>query len=258
MPRKLAFNSYTVRDKLTTSENIERTFTQLRDIGYEAIELDLDRLLLHIDAGAAKDLFDRVDLRPFSAHVSFDRLESGFDLALTGAKTLGLDYIVVPTLPRDRFCKDTEGFSAGARMLASFGEKLNKSGMKFAYHNHAVEFQKFRGKTAMDIVFNEPIWKDFLAEIDVYWVQYGGGDPAEWIRKYRGRVPLVHIKDMGIIDDKPTTVEVGEGNLNFPEILEACRDSAVKWYIVEQDDSIRDPVESLRMSKNYLNGLGIY
>ena len=82
-------------------------------------------------------------------------------------------------------------------------------------------------------------------------------DPAEWIRKFQGRVPLTHIKDLGIVEGKPVTMEVGEGNMNMPYILDACKYSGVEWYIVEQDDSLIDTVESLRMSKNYLEKLGI-
>ena len=81
--------------------------------------------------------------------------------------------------------------------------------------------------------------------------------PGEWIRKYHGRVPLAHIKDYGIVEGKPMTMEVGEGNMNWPYILDACKDSGVEWYIVEQDDSLRDTVESLKISKTFLEKMGI-
>lgn len=253
----LAFNSYTVRDKLNNPENVERTFRQLREVGYEAVELDLDGLLLQFDAGELKDLLNRIGMRAFSAHTEFERLEYGIEDSIGSIKTLGLDYIVVPNLPRDRFCKDEEGWVSGTKMLASFSERLSKEGIKFAYHNHSKEFEKYRGKTAMEIVFNEANWKNYLVQIDTCWVQYGGGDPAQWIRKYKGRVPLTHIKDLGIIQGKPLPTEVGDGNMNFPYILEACKDSGVQWYIVEQDDPLMDSVESLQKSKTFLNKLGI-
>ncbi len=257
MSTKLAFNSYTVRDKLNNPENVEKTFRQIRELGYSAVELDLDGLLLQFEVEELKDLLNRVGMRAFSAHTEFERLEYGIDDAIENIKAIGLEYVVVPNLPRDRFCKDEQGYLTGTSMLASFGKKLNNNGIKFAYHNHSKEFEKFRGKTAMEIIFNESNWKNYLAEIDVCWVQYGGGDPAEWIRKFQGRVPLTHIKDLGIVEGKPVTMEVGEGNMNMPYILDACKYSGVEWYIVEQDDSLIDTVESLRMSKNYLEKLGI-
>jgi sugar phosphate isomerase/epimerase len=257
MSSKLAFNSYTIRASQNSAEDVEKTFRRLRDIGYQAVELDLDRLLLLIDVGGLKDLLDRIGLRAFSAHVGFERLEQGIEGVIENIKTLGLGYVVVPTLP-ERFCKDIQGYSAGAKILAIFAEKMSGQGLKFAYHNHAKEFEKFEGKTGLEFILDSSVWKDFLAEIDVYWVQFAGGDPAQWISKYRGRVPLCHVKDLGIVNGKPTTMEVGQGNMNLPDILDECKTAGVEWYIVEQDNSLRDPVESLAMSKTFLNNLGIY
>jgi len=257
MSTKLAFNSYTVRDKLGNPESVEDTFKKAADLGYTAVELDFEALLLQFEQGELKDLLNRVGLRAFSAHIEFERLEYGIDDAIENIKFLGLDYVAVPNLPRERFCKDEQGYLTGIGMLSTFGEKLNKNGIKFAYHNHSKEFEKFRGKTAMEIIFNETNWPKYLAEIDVCWVQYAGGDPAEWIRKFRGRVPLTHIKDLGIVDGKPMTLELGEGNMNWPHILEACKDSGVEWYIVEQDDMLRDSLESLKISKGFVEKMGI-
>ncbi len=257
MDGKLAFNSYTLRDLLNTRENVEKTFRRAVEVGYSFVEVDLEALLLQFDRSELKDLFANVGLKPFSAHVEFERLEYGIDDAIEDYKTLGLEYVVVPNLPRERFCKDKQGYLVGTKMLESFGEKLKQQGIKFAYHNHAKEFEKFDRKTAMEIIFDEANWKNYLSEIDVYWVQYGGGDPAQWIRKMSGRVPLTHIKDLGMIEGKPFTLEVGEGNMNWPYILEACRVSGVEWYIVEQDDLLRDPIESIKTSREFLNRMGI-
>jgi sugar phosphate isomerase/epimerase len=257
MSTRLAFNSYSIRDKLGNPEGVEDTFKKAASFGYAAVELDFEGLLLQFEKEELKSMLNRVGLKAISAHVEFERLEFGLDDAIENIKFLGLEYVAVPNLPRDRFCKDEQGYLAGISMLSSFGEKLNKNGIKFLYHNHAKEFEKFRGKTAMEIIFNQSNWSNYLAEIDVYWVQYGGGDPAEWIRKFHGRVPLVHIKDLGIVDGKPMTLEVGEGNMNWPYILEACKDSEVEWYIVEQDDTLRDSLESLKMSKEFLEKKGI-
>jgi len=257
MTTKLAFNSYTVRDKLGNPQSVEDTFRKAADLGYSAVEIDFEGLQLQFERAELKDLLNRVGLKAFSAHVEFERLEYGIDEAVENFKFLGLNYVAVPNLPRERFCKDEQGWMAGIAMLSHFGEKMNQNGIKFAYHNHAKEFEKYRGRTAMEMIYNESIWANWLCEIDVYWVQYAGGDPSEWIRKYRRRVPLVHIKDYGIVEGKPMTLEVGEGNMNWPYILEACKDAGVEWYIVEQDDTLRDSLESLKISKAFLERQGI-
>jgi sugar phosphate isomerase/epimerase len=95
-------------------------------------------------------------------------------------------------------------------------------------------------------------------EIDTYWITHGGGDPVQWINRVAGRLPCVHLKDMAISTKREQFMaEVGEGNLNWPAILDACRKSGVKWYIVEQDVCYRDPFESLEISLKNLKQMGV-
>lgn len=91
-------------------------------------------------------------------------------------------------------------------------------------------------------------------ELDLYWVQAGGGSPVEWIRKVDGRMQVVHLKDMAIVDSKQVFAEIGEGNMNYKEIIATCRNNGVEWFVVEQDVCRRDPFESLEISLNYLGG----
>jgi sugar phosphate isomerase/epimerase len=87
---------------------------------------------------------------------------------------------------------------------------------------------------------------------------HGGGDPAQWIDKVKGRIPCVHLKDMAIKTDRTQYMaEVGVGNLNWPRILEACRNAGVQWYLVEQDICYRDPFDSLETSLKNLKEMGV-
>lgn len=138
-----------------------------------------------IDISRLKEFLQELNMKPFSAHIEFDALETNLDDVVTGCKSLGCEYIVVPNLPRDRF-RDAEGFMRGSKMLSMMGERVANSGLKFCYHNHAKEFERFGDKTAMELLFDGH--QKYSAEIDVYWVQYGGGDPAQWIRK-KGESP---------------------------------------------------------------------
>jgi len=117
--------------------------------------------------------------------------------------------------------------------------------------------EKFDGRTGLAILYedSDPIY--FKGEIDTYWIQHGGGDPAAWIRKLKGRMPLVHFKDMVMHGHEQLMAEVGEGNLNWPAILDACREVDVEWYIVEQDTCQRDPFESLAISLRNLKAMGL-
>ncbi|HEY9594438.1 MAG TPA: sugar phosphate isomerase/epimerase, partial [Spirochaetia bacterium] len=92
-------------------------------------------------------------------------------------------------------------------------------------------------------------------QLDTYWVQAGGGDPAEWLARLKGRASMVHVKDYGVDSGgKPVFEEIGQGNLGWKRILAAARKAGCQWYIVEQDSDWDDgdPFQSLRVSLTYL------
>ncbi len=129
--------------------------------------------------------------------------------------------------------------------------------MVVGYHNHSFEFEKFGDKIGLQIIYDESDPRYLTAEIDTYWVQHGGGDPATWIRKLENRIPQVHLKDMTIRGREQIMAEIGEGNLNWPVILDACKSAGVVWYIIEQDKCQRDPFESLAISLKNLHNMGL-
>jgi len=141
--------------------------------------------------------------------------------------------------------------------LGPVSEKLAKEGIGFSYHNH--ELARYGDKTWLEMLYEQASPEQLKAEIDVYWIQAGGGDPAAWIKKYRGRQSLLHLKDMVVTQNgEQRQAEIGEGNLNWPSILQAALESGVEWYLVEQDTCYnRDPFESLAISYHNLVGMGL-
>jgi sugar phosphate isomerase/epimerase len=100
--------------------------------------------------------------------------------------------------------------------------------------------------------------KCFKNELDLYWVQHGGGSPVAWINKLGSRAPLTHWKDMAITPDmKQFFTEVGEGNLDWQGILAACIANNVEYYIVEQDVCPGDTLESVAISFKNMKAMGI-
>ena len=98
------------------------------------------------------------------------------------------------------------------------------------------------------------------AEIDVHWVTRGGQNPVNWIHKVGKRMPVIHFKDFAIIDGgTPVFCEIGEGNLDWPAIIQACREEGVRWYSIEQDSLFRDRdiFESIKISFDNLKAMGV-
>ena len=109
----------------------------------------------------------------------------------------------------------------------------------------------FDGKPALEHLYEMTDPELVTAELDVYWIAYAGHDPAAYIRRYSGRVPIVHMKDMDPSDR--SYAEVGFGSMSMPAILRAARDADVQWQVVEQDVCKRAVMDSARMSLEYLN-----
>ncbi|MNC41164.1 Xylose isomerase-like TIM barrel [compost metagenome] len=111
------------------------------------------------------------------------------------------------------------------------------------------------GVTGLEVLLQEADPEAFGFELDLYWVQAGGGSPVDWIHRVKDRMKVVHLKDMAVVSRKAEFAEIGQGNMNYPAIIEACRETGVEWFVVEQDVCRRDPFESLEISLKYLHTL---
>ncbi|MSS70276.1 MAG: sugar phosphate isomerase/epimerase [Candidatus Latescibacteria bacterium] len=245
----VALQMYTVRDQ--AKEDFEGTFQKVAQIGYAGVELagTGDR-----SASDLKKFLDGLNLKLAGSHVGWAALESDLNKVIEDNLTLGNPYIVCPSVPQDRR-KDAAGYRETAQKLSQIGEACKKQGIQVCYHNHSFEFQKFDGVNALDILYEASDPRFLQAEIDTYWVQHGGEDPAAYIRKYAGRCPLVHLKDMEPGQER-FFAEIGEGILDFKAIFEASEAGGAAWYIVEQDRCRRSPIDSARLSFENLKKMG--
>ena len=238
----IAVQLYTVRTQLQDPARLGDVLGRLREIGYRAVEV----------AGlgpAAIDRFGtelrRADLIACAAHVSLDRLTTDLEAVAGECKDWGCQYVVIPSIPdADR---TGEGFHRFETEAGELAQRLKADGLRLAYHNHAYELERFGVKTGLEVIFDSSP-QTLQAELDTSWLQFGGVNPATWIRRLGGRVPLVHLKDMAVDRGNPVDAEVGEGNLDWMDILRACRDAGTEWLVVEQDNPRRDPMESVAIS----------
>jgi len=248
----IAAQLYTLREYTKTPDDVARTLEKVRAIGYEAVQLSA---LGPIEPDQLGKLLDENGLTVCATHTSFDRMRDELDAVAAEHAEWNCKYVVIGGLPAAY--RNAEGYSRFAKEGTEVARALAERGLVFGYHNHAFELEAFYGRTGLATLYDDSDQEVFTAEIDTYWIQFGGGDPAWWIERLAGRTPLVHLKDMTIRDNQPIMAEVGEGNMNFAAILEACRSAGVEWYIVEQDHCERDPFESLAISLRNLREMGL-
>jgi len=205
-------------------------------------------------------------LKPVSIHLDSALVTRGADdearRVLDDLKRRGFSYAVYPYLPpAERGGLDA--IRALADKLNRFGEKSRAAGLSFCYHNHAFEFEPMNGTTGFQVLQDNTDKKLVGFEVDCFWVSVAGHDPAEFLGKLAGRVPLVHLKDKAAgtpllykeTVEKTAFQEIGHGVIDWPKVLRAAQAAGVEHYIVEQDQTPGDPVESLRQSFAYLSKL---
>lgn len=234
---------YTLRDFARTHIDLANTLKKVRQIGYDAVQISG---VCEIEYTELKKMLDDAGLICCATHISYDRMVTEPQRVIDEHHTIECKYAAIGGMP-ERY-RNAEGYTLFAGEATEIGKKLAAGGIYFGYHNHSFELEKFGDRTGLQIIYEDSDPEFFKAEIDTYWIQHGGGDPAAWIEKLAGRIPLVHLKDMTVRKGQPIMAEVGEGNLNWPAILAACKKAGVEWYIVEQDTCERDPFESLAIS----------
>jgi sugar phosphate isomerase/epimerase len=242
---------FTLRDHLRDANAIAAGLQRVREIGYAGVEL---AGLGPIEPAHLARLLGHTGLVASSAHVRWERLRDEADAVVEDCRTWRCDHVAVPVLPSEY--RDASGYARFGAEAGEMAARLRSAGVRLSYHNHSFELERFGSESGLDLLFRAS-GPGLGAQIDTYWIQHGGGSPAGWIRRLGGRVPSVHIKDMVVVDGEPAMAEIGEGNLDWTELLHSCDEAGTELLIVEQDVCRRDPFESLAISYRNLAGLGV-
>ncbi len=249
---RLAAQLYTLREFTKTPEDIAKTMKKVREIGYEAVQVSG---MGPIDPRELKKIVDGEGLYICATHIPFERMRDNTEAVIGDHQLWGCKHPAIGGIPGEY--RNAEGYHKFAKEASEVGKKLAEGGMDFSYHNHSFELEKFGDKEGLEILRTESNPKYFNLEIDTYWIQHGGGDPAEWVSRCAGRIPLIHLKDMTMRGSEQLMAEIGEGNMNWTSILKAAKEAGVEWYIIEQDICQRDPFESLAISFRNVKAMGI-
>ena len=156
-----------------------------------------------------------------------------FEKKADEAAAIGMKYLLNPFVPVQKTMDD---YKKIAEQFNQNGEVCKKAGIRFGYHNHDHDFNVVDGQTAMEIYLanTDPSLVDF--EMDIYWVVTAGKDPQAWLKKYKPRFRLCHIKDrIKGTTEKDASCILGEGSINFHKILKTAKANGMQYYIVEQE-----------------------
>lgn len=250
---KIGMTLYTVSSRMGTPAICAETLKRVKQIGYTNVETGFPFPCPEFGAMMLDTGFTVVDL-----HVGLGEFQNRFDAVVATAHQLHCPRLTIPWMDPQTM-NSALAWRTLAKELTSLGRRLKGEGIMLQYHNHHFEFARFDGKLGLDILYAESDPQYLKAQLDTHWVARGGGEPSAWIRAMKGRIEQIHFKDMVIQNTNPVFADVGSGNLNWPEILKACKEVGIQDCIVEEDpgDHMPDPFKSIENSLVFLKKQGL-
>ena len=263
LKKVLGIQLYTVRDEVTKS--LENTLAQVAAAGYTHIELYgydyKTRQYFGRSAPQLGDLLKQHQLKTPSGHYGIAdflfepvyKYESWKHL-LQDANTLGHKYVAIPYI-EDKH-RTPDDFKRICDRLNKGGQLSKEEGITTCYHNHDFEFSSMvDDMPALEYMLKhtDPKWVKF--EMDIYWVKHAKQDPIALFKKYPGRFPLWHVKDMEASEaGQPLgqTCEVGKGVINWKEIFAQQNLAGLEYAFVEQEQYRHPVFECIKTSADYI------
>ena len=174
----------------------------------------------------------------------WDETMAWWDKCIAAHKEAGVTYLVKPSLGRHGF-QNLDTLKMYCDYFNIVGEKCNKAGIRFGFHNHANEFTTvLDGQIVQDFMIQNTDPDKVMFQLDLYWIKEGGKEALEYFKKYPGRFEMYHVKDKK---------EVGEsGTMDFKSAFDNAQLAGMKDYVVEVEDYNFEPIESVAKSYEYL------
>lgn len=185
-----------------------------------------------------------------SGHVHVD---DKFSQSLNEAAESGQEYVVCSSMPTNG--QTVDNYKKVAEVFNTAGQQCKKMNIKFGYHNHEYEFESEKGEVLFDVLLKNTDPALVHMELDLGWVLVGGKDPMDYFKKFPGRFPLWHLKDMNLAQKHST--EFGKGGLNIVQMLKHSKQSGMKYFFIEQEEYASTPFESMKENMEYMGKLKV-
>ena len=245
----------TAQQPLYTAPLGVQTYTFRRSIGTDPVKvLDTIKKLgfTEIEGGGGrmhpsefKKLCDERGISIPSTGAGYEDLVNKIDSVVWRAKMLGAKYVMCAWIPHQNNILTFENAKKAVEDFNKAGKILKENGLTFCYHAHGYEFQPYEDGTLLDYMFKNTNPEYVSFQMDIFWIQFGGGDPVALLKKYGSRWKMMHIKDMRKGTKKDLTgltsvdndVALGTGELDLPAIFREAKKVGIKHYFIEDESS---------------------
>ena len=251
----LGVESFTFRKSFPI--DVAKTLDTIKMMGFTEIEGSGGQ----IPPEQFKKLCDERGIGIPSTGASYEELIKNPDSVAYKAKIFGSKYLMCAWIPHDKGVLSFENAKKAAEDFNKAGKYLKEQGLVFCYHAHGYEFQPYENGTLLDYLFKNTNPEYVSFEMDILWMQFGGGDPVSLLKKYGSRWKLMHLKDLrkGVKKDltgltsPENDVPLGTGEIDIPAILKEAKKIGIKHYFIE--DESNNVIGQVPQSIIYLKGL---
>mgnify|MGYP004472007421 FL=1 len=245
---------YTVRDHCKTPDDFAETLRRIAAIGYKTVQVSGT---CAYEPEWLRDRLRETGLRCVLTHTSPDRIRDRTQEVMADHAVFGCRYIGIGCAPNCLAGGEAD-FATLCGIIDAAAKPFADGGYRLMYHNHALEFARSEdGRTWFDRLLEKYDGSLLGFTLDTFWLQAAGLDVADFIRTLTGRIPCVHLKDMGVKGNAHIMEPVGSGNMDFDKIIKACADAGTEYLLVEQDDcNGEDPFACLEKSYQFLTSRG--
>jgi sugar phosphate isomerase/epimerase len=234
---------YSLREE--SAIDFPAVLARLGEIGFVGVET---AGFYGLTAAEVRRVLDDAGLVASSAHIGWAKPDE-YDAALDAHQELGCDTVVIPSLAPKMFA-DLDGIRAAADRVNAANERAQARGLTLGYHNHFWELQTVIDDRPALLHLFDHVDRSVIAEVDVYWAQVGGSDPAQLVAALGDRATLLHVKDGPAENYEQAMVAVGDGVIDLPSVLAAA--PTARWHIIELDRCDTDMFDAVERSYRYL------
>ena len=267
--------------KQINEDGMYSVLEKVKDMDLDAVEVSqvamTDELIADLVRGT-KELGIEVGAMSASIHAPGNGfiLEDEFDRAVEACKTTGCRFLRIGMMPFEAMVSK-EACEKWAAECEPYAARMAEQGITLCYHNHHVDLIKFDGERICDVL--RRVAPSLPIEVDLHWGQRGGMAPLDMLKAYSGVCKLIHVKDFrvaafpmetlekqaemsmeefyGVFTNLIQFAEVGQGNMNWPELLPAAEAAGAEYLFIEQDMTYgRDPIDCIKDSRAYLKSIG--
>ena len=230
---------YTFRKSFPNS--VAATLDTIKMMGFTEIEGGGGRM----PPEEFKKLCDERGISIPGTGAGYEQLVNNTDSVIYRAKVLGAKYVMCAWIPHKTGSFNFENAKKAVEDFNRVGKKLKENGLTFCYHAHGYEFWPHENGTLLDYIITNTNPEYVSFEMDVFWIQFGGGDPVALLKKYGDRWKLMHLKDLrkgtkkdltGLTADE-NNVPLGEGELDIPGILREANKIGIKHFFIEDESN---------------------